>query len=188
MDSATRSHWHGQEPPNFAQSMKNFILSGYINILLIAVPLSFASHFAGWGSTADFIISFIAIVPLASLLGDATEQCALKVGQTVGGLLNATFGNAVSVGPELWSRDLMLTGLALRLRRSSSLSVSSRSTDANAVRLADIVFVQVSSPSLAVNSASSRRRSSVRSSRTCSSFSAAPSSSAALASRSRRSR
>lgn len=76
--------------------MRNLILSGWINVLLIAVPLSFASHFAKWGSTADFIISFIAIVPLASLLGDATEQCALKVGQTVGGLLNATFGNAVS--------------------------------------------------------------------------------------------
>lgn len=41
------------------------------------------------GSTADFILSFVAIVPLASLLGDATEQCALKLGQTTGGLLNA---------------------------------------------------------------------------------------------------
>lgn len=47
------------------------------------------------GSTADFIISFIAIVPLAALLGDATEQCSLKLGQTLGGLMNATFGNAV---------------------------------------------------------------------------------------------
>ncbi|KAI9607447.1 hypothetical protein H4Q26_005969 [Puccinia striiformis f. sp. tritici PST-130] len=44
---------------------------------------------------ADFIISFIAIVPLAGLLGEATEQVALKVGSTLGGLLNATFGNAV---------------------------------------------------------------------------------------------
>ena len=35
------------------------------------------------GSTPDFIISFIAIVPLASLLGDATEQCSLKLGQTI---------------------------------------------------------------------------------------------------------
>lgn len=107
-----------------------------MNVLLVAVPLSFISHFAGWGalfslllppllrffpvlpftddiftrllsyaphhfplpyllheragSTADFIISFIAIVPLASLLGDATEQCSLKLGQTIGGLLNAT--------------------------------------------------------------------------------------------------
>lgn len=37
------------------------------------------------GSTADFIISFIAIIPLASLLGDATEQCSIKLGQTLGG-------------------------------------------------------------------------------------------------------
>lgn len=47
------------------------------------------------GSTANFIISFVAIIPLAALLGAATEQCALSVGQTIGGLLNATFGNAV---------------------------------------------------------------------------------------------
>ncbi|GAA5871639.1 hypothetical protein JCM8547_007105 [Rhodosporidiobolus lusitaniae] len=83
--------------PGVVESLKNFILSGWINVLLVAVPLSFISHFAHWGSTADFIISFIAIVPLASLLGDATEQCSLKLGQTVGGLLNATFGNAVEL-------------------------------------------------------------------------------------------
>ncbi|GAA5908432.1 hypothetical protein JCM6882_007935 [Rhodosporidiobolus microsporus] len=83
--------------PGLVESVKNFVLSGWLNVLLIAVPLSFASHFAGWGSTADFIISFIAIVPLASLLGDATEQCSIKLGQTVGGLLNATFGNAVEL-------------------------------------------------------------------------------------------
>ncbi|KAK4700249.1 Ca2+:H+ antiporter, partial [Phenoliferia sp. Uapishka_3] len=82
-------------PRTVTASIKALLLSGYINVLLIAVPLSFISHFAGWGSTADFIISFIAIVPLASLLGDATEQCSLKLGQTVGGLMNATFGNAV---------------------------------------------------------------------------------------------
>ncbi|BGP22981.1 hypothetical protein JCM10295v2_001872 [Rhodotorula toruloides] len=87
----------GQPVPDNVQSIKNILFSSWINILLIAVPLSFASHFAGWGSTADFIISFTAIVPLASLLGDATEQCSLKVGQTVGGLLNATFGNAVEL-------------------------------------------------------------------------------------------
>ncbi|BGP46253.1 hypothetical protein JCM10450v2_002093 [Rhodotorula kratochvilovae] len=83
--------------PTFLESVKNFFLSGWLNLLLVAVPLSFASHFAGWGSTADFIISFVAIVPLASLLGDATEQCSLRLGQTVGGLLNATFGNAVEL-------------------------------------------------------------------------------------------
>ncbi|GAA6026814.1 hypothetical protein JCM8097_005880 [Rhodosporidiobolus ruineniae] len=83
--------------PGFAESIKNFLFSSWVNLLLVAVPLSFASHFAGWGATADFVISFIAIIPLASLLGDATEQASIKLGQTVGGLLNATFGNAVEL-------------------------------------------------------------------------------------------
>ncbi|KAA1104568.1 hypothetical protein PGT21_026989 [Puccinia graminis f. sp. tritici] len=85
----------GANAPTDVQSLKNFICSSYVNVLLVAVPLSFISHFLHWGSMADFIISFIAIIPLAGLLGDATEQVALKVGSTLGGLLNATFGNAV---------------------------------------------------------------------------------------------
>lgn len=36
-------------------------------------------------------------MPLAALLGFATEELAIRVGQTLGGLLNATFGNAVEV-------------------------------------------------------------------------------------------
>lgn len=48
------------------QSFKS-LLSSWVNLLLIAVPLSFISHFAGWGAAADFIISFIAIIPLAGV-------------------------------------------------------------------------------------------------------------------------
>jgi Ca2+:H+ antiporter len=44
-----------------------------------------------------FIINFVAIIPLAKLLGDATEELALHTSQSVGGLLNATFGNAVEI-------------------------------------------------------------------------------------------
>jgi len=44
-----------------------------------------------------FGLSFIAIIPLAKLLGDATEQMSLSLGQTLAGLLNATFGNAVEI-------------------------------------------------------------------------------------------
>lgn len=86
---------HHPHAPSNLRSLENFFCSSYINILLLAVPLSFASHFLHWGSTSDFVISFIAIIPLAGLLGDATEQVAIKVGSTLGGLLNATFGNAV---------------------------------------------------------------------------------------------
>jgi Ca2+:H+ antiporter len=39
----------------------------------------------------------VAILPLAALLGDATEQLALHTNETIGGLLNATFGNATEL-------------------------------------------------------------------------------------------
>ena len=41
---------------------------------------------------AIFVVNFIAIVPLAEILSYATEEIALRVGETLGGLLNATFG------------------------------------------------------------------------------------------------
>ena len=69
--------------------MKALFFESWINVLLVAVPLSFASYHANWGSTPTFIISFVAIIPLAALLGDATEQWSMKTGQTIGGLLNA---------------------------------------------------------------------------------------------------
>jgi Ca2+:H+ antiporter len=49
------------------------------------------------GDTADFVFSAIALVPLAWLIGEATEHAAHHTGPTIGGFLNATFGNA----PEL---------------------------------------------------------------------------------------
>ncbi|GAA93422.1 uncharacterized protein L969DRAFT_89475 [Mixia osmundae IAM 14324] len=84
---------HGD--PSLLESFRNLFLGTYINILLVAVPLGFLSHFLHWGPTADFVINFLAIIPLAGLLSEATEQVALRLGETIGGLLNATFGNAV---------------------------------------------------------------------------------------------
>ena len=45
----------------------------------------------------NFIFNFVAIIPLAWLLGFVTEELALHKSETVGGLLNATFGNAVEM-------------------------------------------------------------------------------------------
>jgi Ca2+:H+ antiporter len=59
-----------------------------------------AKHSGGKDSitdTACFVTNFIAIIPLAGLLGFATEEAALRCGQTLGGLLNATLGNAVEL-------------------------------------------------------------------------------------------
>ena len=69
----------------------------YVNILLVFVPLGIIAGAAGWNPTAVFILNFFAIIPLASLLAFATEEVAVPLGQTIGGLLNATFGNAVEL-------------------------------------------------------------------------------------------
>ncbi|OAQ73905.1 vacuolar calcium ion transporter [Pochonia chlamydosporia 170] len=73
------------------------LLSSYVNWLLVMVPIGIAAGALGWGSTAVFTINFFAIIPLAAVLSFATEEIAMKLGQTMGGLLNATFGNAVEL-------------------------------------------------------------------------------------------
>ena len=62
--------------------------------LLALVPVVFASQkFKPEAHTLLFVLSVLAIVPLAALLSHATESVATKTGDTVGGLLNATLGN-----------------------------------------------------------------------------------------------
>jgi Ca2+:H+ antiporter len=62
--------------------------------LLAFVPVVFAGeHFRPEAHTFLFLLSILAIVPLAALLSHATESVAAKTGDTVGGLLNATLGN-----------------------------------------------------------------------------------------------
>jgi Ca2+:H+ antiporter len=62
--------------------------------LLVFVPAVFAAeHFKPEAHTLLFVLSVLAIVPLAALLSHATESVAAKTGDAVGGLLNATLGN-----------------------------------------------------------------------------------------------
>ncbi|KLJ13622.1 calcium/proton exchanger [Blastomyces silverae] len=65
--------------------------------MLVFVPLGMASTKAGWSPTTTFTLNFLAIIPLASLLSFATEELAATMGETLGGLMNATFGNAVEL-------------------------------------------------------------------------------------------
>jgi len=76
---------------------KIVLTSNYVNVLLIFVPLGIIAGELGWPSTATFILNFLAIIPLAALLSFATEELSLEVGETLGGLMNATFGNAVEL-------------------------------------------------------------------------------------------
>src|SRR5437763_1986484 len=84
---------------------------GPLDWLLLAIPVAVA--LAAWRAPAVwvFVASGLAIVPLAGLMGRATEDLAGTLGAGVGGLLNATFGNAAELiialmvlrkGPELY--------------------------------------------------------------------------------------
>lgn len=68
-----------------------------INWLLLAAPVGIGLHFTKVNPLAIFIVNFIAIIPLAAMLSNATEELALRVGEVLGGLLNASFGNAVEL-------------------------------------------------------------------------------------------
>merc|ERR1719454_1788341 len=65
--------------------------------MLIALPIGFAAHAMEMEPQVVFLFNFIAIVPLAWLIGKSTEDVAAKLGDTAGGLLNATFGNVVEM-------------------------------------------------------------------------------------------
>ncbi|PPQ99224.1 hypothetical protein CVT24_009243 [Panaeolus cyanescens] len=83
--------------PTYPQSVKFILTNSYLNLLLVFIPLSIAAHHANWDAALRFSFSFLAIVPLAKLLGESTEQLSLTVGGTLAGLLNASFGNAVEI-------------------------------------------------------------------------------------------
>ncbi|PYH91165.1 vacuolar calcium ion transporter [Aspergillus ellipticus CBS 707.79] len=73
------------------------LFSSYTNVLLVFVVLGILSGSQEWNPSAVFVLNFLAIFPLASLLSFATEELAKSVGQTVGGLINASFGNAIEM-------------------------------------------------------------------------------------------
>jgi Ca2+:H+ antiporter len=68
-----------------------------IYALLVFFPIALAVKFLNVGGPWLFVTSAGAIIPLAKILSTATEQMVMRVGPGVGGLLNATFSNAVEM-------------------------------------------------------------------------------------------
>jgi Ca2+:H+ antiporter len=70
--------------------------NNWLSILLLAIPA--AAYFSINHNTGlAFIFSMVAIMPLAGNMGKATEEIALRTSESIGGLLNATFGNAAEM-------------------------------------------------------------------------------------------
>lgn len=76
----------------------------HLNWLLLAFPITLYSQFILHNPQISFVFSMISIMPLAFILGHATEEIALRTSESLGGLLNATFGNAV---------EMIIAGLAI---------------------------------------------------------------------------
>ena len=68
-----------------------------LNILLFALPITLYFNYVDQNHSMAFFSSLIAIMPLAFLMGRATEEIALRTTESLGGLLNATFGNAAEL-------------------------------------------------------------------------------------------
>jgi Ca2+:H+ antiporter len=66
-------------------------------VILLVIPFALAANWAGWGSLWTFLLSAIGVIPLAGLIGKATEELAEHTGPKIGGLLNATLGNAAEL-------------------------------------------------------------------------------------------
>jgi len=84
-------------PKYVATTTWKTLASNYVNVLLVFVPVGIIAGALHISATTVFILNFIAIIPLAALLSFATEELSAKLGQTLGGLMNATFGNAVEL-------------------------------------------------------------------------------------------
>lgn len=64
---------------------------------MVFVPIGIISGKLHWAAPWVFTLNFFAIIPLAAVLSFATEEIAARLGETLGGLVNATFGNAVEL-------------------------------------------------------------------------------------------
>jgi Ca2+:H+ antiporter len=77
---------------------KSGILTGTIaTAILVFIPLSCVAKYQHWGDLSVFATSALAIIPLSIVLSTATEKIAMVTGPSIGGLVNAVFGNATEL-------------------------------------------------------------------------------------------
>jgi Ca2+:H+ antiporter len=86
-----------------------------LNWLLVFIPIGVGLNWFGASPILVFLVSALGIVPLTRLMGEATEALAEDLGPTVGGLLNATLGNA----PEMIIAGFALHAGLVRMVKSS---------------------------------------------------------------------
>ncbi len=82
-------------------------------LVFIGVPLVLIGSYFNWTDITMFSLSCISIIALAGYIGRATESLAIVSGPRIGGLLNATFGNAVELIISIFTLKAGLIGIVL---------------------------------------------------------------------------
>ena len=79
------------------KKLTTFIRKNPVGVLLVVLPFAVLAELLHWSPITIFILSAIAIIPLAGYIGAATEVLAAYTNPRIGGLLNATLGNAAEL-------------------------------------------------------------------------------------------
>ncbi|KAL4587158.1 hypothetical protein LXL04_000024 [Taraxacum kok-saghyz] len=82
---------------NFLGNLQEVILGTKLSIIFLAVPIAVAAHYFRLPRAWIFLLSLLGLIPLAERVSFLTEQISFYTGATVGGLLNATCGNATEL-------------------------------------------------------------------------------------------
>jgi len=135
------------DPPTISAGTLRVLKGNKLYVLLIFVPFALLAAPLGFTAAAVFVLCCLAILPLAGLLGDATEQVALHTNETLGGLLNATFGNATELIVAIFALQKGLLGVVqvslLGSILSNTLLVLGCSCIAGGLTAAQVKFNQV---------------------------------------------
>lgn len=154
----------------WTRSIKALFFESWFNICMLAAPFAAYYYYTdvdGNNAAMTFGCSLVAIAPFAERLSFVTEQLAMHTSETLGGLLNATFGNVT---------ELVVSLIALN--RGLLRIVQARPPPAPPSFAAPPAAIPPADPGARARPSVFRCRCSARSSRTCCSCSAAPSSSA----------
>ncbi len=101
--------------PSAVSQVLRTVTSRWLNLLLIAAPVSLWIRWQTGVSIWVFVTAAISLIPAAGLIGVATEHLARRSGPTLGGFLNATFGNAA---------ELIIAIVALRAHHTEVVKAS----------------------------------------------------------------
>jgi Ca2+:H+ antiporter len=96
------------------------VLEKAFKVLLIFIPISLFAEYMHSSPIAIFILASLAIIPLAKFIGESTEEISARTGPALGGLLNATFGNATEL---IISVFALQTGLTEMVKASITGSI-----------------------------------------------------------------